>query len=249
MTIRSMDSTDLKSLNRELFDRERALRPPAALLVLSAVAVLLLLLGAWMAFFYAPTERVMGYVQKIFYFHVPAAWAMLLSAPLLALGSIAYLITRKDRWDRLADAGVELAILFGFMVLVSGPLWGRKAWGVFWVWDVRLTSTLVMVLTLVACKIVRGYAGPQAKSISAGLSILAVLNAIFVWYAVDIWSGTHPPKLVQKLDPRMSQTLWLCVLAFTLAYGALLWSRLRVGKLATAVERLHMKATESGLDD
>lgn len=242
-------SPELTALNRELFDRHTALRAPTGLVILSSVAVLLLMLGAWMAFFYAPTEKVMGYVQKIFYFHVPAAWAMLLSAPLLAVGSVAYLATRRPRWDRLADAGVELAILFGAMVLVSGPLWGRKAWGVYWVWDVRLTSTLVMVLTLVACKIVRGYAGPRAKEIAAGLSILAVLNAIFVWYAVDIWSGTHPPKLVQKLEPRMKSTLWTCTLAFTLTYGALLWSRLRLGKLSTAVERLHMKATEAGLDD
>lgn len=223
-------------------------RTPVGLVVLSMVAVAATFVGAWMAFNYAPNERVMGFVQKIFYFHVPAAWAMLLSAPLLAVGSIAYLATRNDAFDRLADAGVELAILFGFMVIVSGPLWGRKAWGVYWVWDVRLTSTLVMVLTLVACKIVRGYAGAQAKQISAGLALLAVVNAVFVWYAVDIWSGTHPPKLVQELDPRMGRTLWVCVAAFTLVYAALLWSRLRVGRLATAVERLHMRATEAGLE-
>ncbi len=237
------------NLHRELFDRDRAVGTPVGLIVLSVLAVALLFVGASMAFFYAPTEKVMGYVQKIFYFHVPAAWAMLLSAPLLAVGSIAYLATRRDRYDRLADAGVELALLFGAMVLISGPLWGRKAWGVYWVWDVRLTSTLVMVLTLVACKIVRSYAGPQSKTISAGLSALAVVNAIFVWFAVDLWSGTHPPKLVQQLDPRMGQTLWVCVLAFTLTYAALLWARLRLGLLDTAVERLHMKAAEAGVDD
>ncbi|MEL6183483.1 MAG: cytochrome c biogenesis protein CcsA [Myxococcota bacterium] len=238
-----------ESAQLELFDRAKALSFPNGLIALSTVAVTMLFIGAWMVFFYAPEEKVMGYVQKIFYFHVPAAWAMLLSAPLLAIGAIAFLATRKDVYDRLADAGVELAILFGFMVIISGPLWGRKAWGVFWVWDVRLTSTMVMVLTLVACKIVRGYAGPEAKTISAGLSILALLNAIFVWFAVDIWSGTHPPKLVQKLEPRMKLTLWFCVGAFTMAYLALLWARLRSGRLRTAVERLHMKATEAGLDD
>lgn len=232
----------------ELFDGKKPVRFSPYLTILSIIAAGLLMLGAWMAFYYAPEERVMGYVQKIFYFHVPAAWAMLLSAPLLAVGAIAYLITRRDGWDRLADAGVELAILFGIMVIISGPLWARKAWGVYWVWDVRLTSTLVMVLTLVACKIVRGYAGPQAKTISAGLSILALLNAIFVWYAVDLWSGSHPPKLVQKLEPRMFQTLWVCVSGFTVTYFTLVWARLRIGKLETAVERLHMNATEAGLD-
>ncbi|MBX2813355.1 MAG: cytochrome c biogenesis protein CcsA [Myxococcales bacterium] len=233
----------------ELFDSHRRLTVNPWLMTLSILAVGLLMLGAWMAFFYAPGEKVMGFVQKIFYFHVPAAWSMMLSAPVLAVGSITYLITRRDLWDRIADAGVELAILFGIMVIISGPLWARKAWGVFWVWDVRLTSTLVMVLTLVACKIVRSYSGPQSKTISAGLSILALLNAVFVWYAVDLWSGSHPPKLVQKLEPRMFATLWVCVGGFTLTYIALLWSRLRIGSLETAVERIHMKVTEAGLDN
>lgn len=221
---------------------------PLLLTILGAAAVVSIFVGAYMAFFYAPIERVMGFVQKIFYFHVPAAWSMLLSAPLLALSAVAYLLTRRDIFDRLADAAVELALVFGFMVLVSGPLWGRKAWGVYWVWDVRLTSTLVMMLTLVACKIVRTYAGPNAKTISAGLAVLSVLNALFVWFAVDIWSGTHPPKLVNKLPPEMLHTLFVCLGAFTLAYVVLLWSRLRVGRLASAAEQIQMRAVGLGLE-
>ncbi len=234
--------------NEELFDGKKGFATPPLLLAIAVLAGVMLAIGAWMAFFYAPTEKVMGYVQKIFYFHVPAAWMMLLSAPLMAVGSIAYLITKKDRWDRIADSAVELAILFGLMVVISGPLWGRKAWGVFWVWDVRLTSSLVMILTLIACKIVRGYAGPNAKQIAAGLAVLAVLNAIFVYVSVDIWRGTHPPKLVGTLEPQMKHAFWTCVLAFHLAYIAMLWARLRLGKLRTALDRLHMKSTEAGLE-
>jgi len=211
---------------------------PIGLAFLSIAAAITLFIGAYMAFFYAPTERVMGFIQKIFYFHVPAAWMMLLAAPLMAVGAIGYLITRKDAWDRVADAAVELAILFGILVLVTGPLWGRKAWGVYWVWDARLTSTLVLVLTLVACKIVRHYAGPSAKQVAAGLSVLAVLNGWFVWKAVDIWRGTHPEKLVDTLEPRMKLTFWICVLAFHLAFGALLWSRIRLAALEDAVDDL-----------
>jgi heme exporter protein C len=167
----------------------------------------------------------------------------------MAVGSVGYLINKKDKWDRLSDAAVELAIVFGLLTIISGPLWGRKAWGVYWVWDVRLTSSLVLVLTLIACKIVRGYAGASAKQIAAGLSILAVLNATFVWVSVDLWQGTHPPKLVQTLTGEMRQTFWLCVLGFHLAYASMLWSRLRLGKLRTGLDRLQMKATEAGLDD
>ncbi|NJK89959.1 MAG: cytochrome c biogenesis protein CcsA [Myxococcales bacterium] len=211
---------------------------PIGLVILSLAAAVFLATGAYMAFFYAPSERIMGFIQKIFYFHVPAAWMMLLSVPLMAVGSIGYLITRRNVWDRISDAAVELAILFGVLVLVTGPLWGRKAWGVYWVWDVRLTSSLVLVLTLVACKIVRNYAGPSAKQVAAGLSVLAVLNAVFVWVSVDIWRGTHPPKLVATLEPRMKQTFWLCVLAFHLAYLALLWTRLRFGRLQDTLDEL-----------
>ncbi len=234
--------------NEELFDSIKGLKTPPLLLVLSAAAGIMLAIGAWMAFFYAPTEKVMGFVQKIFYFHVPSAWMMLLSAPLMAVGSIAYLITKKDKWDRVADASVELSIMFGLLVVISGPLWGRKAWGAYWVWDVRLTSSLVMILTLVACKIVRVYAGPNAKQIAAGLAVLAVFNAIFVYVSVDIWRGTHPPKLVATLEPRMKHAFWTCVIAFHLAYIAMLWARLRLGKLRTALDRLHMKSTEIGLE-
>jgi len=238
-----------ETLNQALFDDSKGMRTPPLLMALAASAAVLIAVGAWMAFFYAPLEKEMGFVQKIFYFHVPTAWIMLNSAPLMAVGSVAYLITKKDKFDRLSDAGVELAILFGVLTVITGPLWGRKAWGVYWVWDVRLTSTLVMILTLIACKIVREFAGPNAKQIAAGLAVLAVLNALFVYFSVDLWKGTHPPKLVQTLEPRMKQTFWTCVLAFHLAWVALLWSRLRLAKLRTGLDRLHMMATEAGIDD
>ncbi len=219
-------------------------------MVLSILAALGMAFGAWMGFVYAPTELKMGFVQKIFYFHVPSAWLMLLSAPLMAIAAIAYLVTRLDFFDRLSDAAVELAILFGLLALITGPLWGRKAWGAYWVWDVRLTSSLIMVMTLVACKIVRTTAGAAAKQISAGLAILAVLNAIFVWKSVDIWRGTHPPKLIVsgRMHGDMYDALWVCTIAFCVVYGVLLWTRLRLGKLRTGLERLQMRAAELGVE-
>ncbi len=241
-----------QTIAKELFDTEKGFRTPPGLIAVSILASGLMGLGVYMTFFYAEIEKNMGFVQKIFYFHVPSAWIMLLSAPLMAVAAIAYLVTKKDKWDRLSDASVELAIVFGLLVIISGPLWGRKAWGVYWVWDVRLTSSLVMILTLIACKIVRVYAGPSAKQIAAGLAVFAVLNAIFVYVSVDIWRGNHPPKLVNKKDglaPTMKHAFWTCVLAFHVAYAAMLWARLRLGKLRSGLDRLHMKATEAGLDD
>lgn len=228
----------------------KPLETPKLLVLLLVIAAGMMFAATYMVFFYAPLEAVMGFIQKIFYFHVPSAWVLFLSVGVACVGSVGFLIKRTDRWDRLADAGTELAILFGMMVLISGPLWGRKAWGAYWVWDVRLTSSLVLVLTMVAAKIVRGYAGSSAKQISAGLTIFAVLDSIFVYYSVDIWRGTHPPKVVQnKMDPLMSQTFWFCVLTFLVVFVCLLWLRLRMGKLRNAVDRVHMLATEAGLHD
>lgn len=239
-----------QTLANELFDHPFGLRTPKLLVALSVAAAITMALGAWMAFVYAPVEAQMGFVQKIFYFHVPSAWMMLLSAPLMAVASVGYLINRRDSWDRLSDAAVELAVLFGILTLITGPLWGRKAWGTYWVWDVRLTMSLVMVLTLIACKIVRTYAGSNAKQIAAGLAVMSLLNAVFVWKAVDIWKGTHPEKLTVKgnMDGDMYDAFWVCVFAFHLTYAALLWARLRMGKLRTGMDRLHMKAVEAGVE-
>jgi heme exporter protein C len=239
-------------LRAELFEGKKGLPLPPLLVLLTVLTAGMIAVGVWMVFFYAPVEKQMGFVQKIFYFHVPAAWVMFLATAVTAVGSVGYLIKRTDTWDRVGDTAVELAVIFGAMVLITGPLWGRKAWGAYWVWDVRLTSSLVLVLTLVACKIVRGYAGASAKQISSGLAVFAVINSIFVYYSVDLWRGTHPPKLINRkggLAPEMSQTLWFCVLTFVLVFVCLFWVRLRQAKLRAAMDRLHMQAAEIGLDD
>ncbi|MFO0725002.1 MAG: cytochrome c biogenesis protein CcsA [Myxococcota bacterium] len=234
--------------NSAVLDRQLTL--PKTLIALSLLTAVAMAYGVYLIFFFAPIEAQMGWVQKIFYFHVPCAWNLFLSVAVACLGSVLFLTRRQDRWDRLGEAGTELAILFGTLVLMSGPLWGRKAWGAYWVWDVRLTSTLVLVLTMVAAKIVRGYAGPSARQIAAGLTVFAVLNSIFVYYSVDIWRGTHPPKVVQnKLEPDMAKVFWFCVATFLVGFVVLLWLRLRMGVLKSAVDRLHMLATEAGIHD
>lgn len=232
----------------DLFDSKSMATPPI-LVALSTVGAVMMGVAIWMTFFYAPVERVMGFVQKIFYFHVPAAWVMMLCVFTMAVSSVGYLVKKTDIWDWWSDASVELAMLFGALVLVTGPLWGRKAWGVFWVWDVRLTSTLILVLTLFACKIVRAYAGPSAKQISAGLAVFAVLDTVFVYFSVKFWRTTHPPQVTGSLDPRMRATLFFAVATFMVVWACMLWTRIRLGRLHSGLDRLYMKATEAGLDD
>lgn len=228
----------------------KPMKTPILLVLLSIIAAGMIFRAVYMIFFHAPIEAQMGFIQKIFYFHVPSAWMLFLGVGVGCLGSVMYLIKRTDRWDNVGDAGTELAIVFGIMVLISGPLWGRKAWGAYWVWDVRLTSSLVLVLTMVAAKIVRGYAGAAAKQIAAGLTIFAVLDSAFVYYSVDFWRGTHPPKIpTSKMDPAMAETFVFSGFTFLVVFACLLWMRLRMGKLKSAVDRVHMLATEAGLHD
>src|SRR5262245_888405 len=117
-----------------------------------------------------------GVVQKIFYYHVSAAWVTLVSAVWCGLASGWFLFTRQEKWDARAAAAGELTLLFATMVLVSGPLWARKAWGVYWTWEPRLSSTLLLWLIFLAYAFLRRYGGVGSNIMSAGLAVLGALD-------------------------------------------------------------------------
>src|SRR5512144_485223 len=122
----------------------------------------------------APYEATMGLVQKIFYYHLPSAWVFLLSAIVCGIASARFLFGGSPRQDRLAHAAAELTVLFGAIVLVTGPLWARKAWGVWWQWDVRLTMTLVMWMMFVAYLLLRRFAGPGSEALAATVGVFGM---------------------------------------------------------------------------
>ena len=191
----------------------------------------------------APLEPVMGVVQKIFYFHVPCAIMLFLSTFACAAGSIAYLFKGSEKGDRLAVSAAELSVLFGACVLVSGPLWGRKAWGVWWQWDARLTSSLLLVLMMVGYLIARRYAGPAGRKLAAALALFAAVNVPLVYKSVDIWRTVHPQTtVVPKLDPRMRPAFWSAFLLMTLTWSLLLALRYRLenARAALASARLEV---------
>jgi heme exporter protein C len=191
----------------------------------------------------APVEPVMGFVQKIFYFHVPCAIMLFLSTFACAAGSIAYLFKGSEKGDRLAVSAAELSVLYGACVLVSGPLWGRKAWGVWWQWDARLTSSLLLVLMMVGYLIARRYAGPAGRKLAAALALFAAVNVPLVYKSVDIWRTVHPQTtVVPKLDPRMRPAFWSAFLLMTLTWSLLLALRYRLenARAALATARLEV---------
>src|SRR3954462_3414802 len=140
----------------------------------------------------APYESTMGLVQKIFYFHVPSWIAMFSAACVCGIaGALVIFGGRKDA-DRVAEAAAELAVLFGLMGLLTGPLWGRKAWGVWWQWDARLTITLLVQLTFIAYLLVRKFGGPGSDKLAAAMAIFGMFNIPFLYMSVNIWRTIHP---------------------------------------------------------
>jgi heme exporter protein C len=206
-------------------------------------------------FLTVPIEKTMGIVQKIFYFHVPGAYAMYLGAIACFVGSVMYLIKPTDAWDALGRAGAEVAVVFGSMVLTTGPLWAAKAWGYYWTWDPRLTTALLSVLVYVAYLVLRGFAGDGEgeRKFAAALGILGAANLPIIHFSVQKWSGQHPTVITGKggglQHPDMKSALMLSFLAFTLFAVLLLWARVRVEVAKSRLARAEEDAIDLGLDD
>jgi heme exporter protein C len=193
----------------------------------------------------APVEPVMGLVQKIFYFHVPCATMMFLSTFAAAAGSIAFLFKGSERGDRLALAAGELGVLFGACTLVTGPLWGRKAWGVWWQWDARLTSSLLLFLILNGYLLARRYGGPGGRKLAAALALFAAVDVPLVYKSVDIWRTVHPQTtVVRTLDPGMRPAFWASFALMLLMWGILLTVRLRLERARATVADLELLAQD-----
>jgi heme exporter protein C len=209
-------------------------------LVASAIAAALFVI-ALKAIVDAPREMTMGLVQKIFYFHVPCAWLLLLSTLVCAGGSVSYLFGASERGDRVAVTAAELGVLFGLCVLVSGPLWAKAAWGVYWQWEARLTSSLLLWLMLVAYVLARRYGGASARKLSAALALFAAIDIPLVYFSVRFFRSIHPNNtVVQTLGPGMRGAFWLSLLAFTLLWGILFSARMVAEKTQAEIVDLEI---------
>ena len=189
----------------------------------------------------APIEQVMGPIQKIFYFHVPICEMLLVSTLVAGGGSLAYLFKGSARGDRVALASAEVGVVFGICALVSGPLWGRVAWGHFWTWDARQTSTLLLWLVLLAYLLARKYGGPAAKRLAAALALFAAADVPLVYASVSIWRTLHPTtSVVPTLDPRMRPAFYISMLFFLMFWGILLALRLRLERVRESIAELEL---------
>jgi heme exporter protein C len=183
---------------------------------LAGLALPLLIIAWYQVFLVVPTERSMGTIQRIFYIHLPSAFLSFLAFFVVFVASLAYLITRRWHWDWVGVAAAEIGVLFCAAVLVTGPLWAKPVWGIWWTWDARLTTTLILFLIYVGYLLLRLYvidAGRRAR-LAAVFGILGFLDVPIVYMANRWWRTQHPAPVIaggegSGLDPRMwTGVLW-----------------------------------------
>ncbi len=195
-----------------------------------------------MVFLYVPNERVQGLVQRIFYFHLPSAWNTFLGFFIVAGASASYLWQGSRFSDLLAQAAAEIGMVFCTIVLITGSIWARPIWGVWWTWDPRLTMVVVLWTIYASYLLLRHLAGDteQIARYAAVLGIVGVLDIPLLHIAVRLWRGIHPK--VEKMAPEMMWTLLMCTVAFLCLFTWMLWLRLRNLSLREEITTLRRQA-------
>jgi heme exporter protein C len=189
----------------------------------------------------APYESTMLLVQKIFYYHFPTWIALTAAVTVCTLASAVFLFQGSAAADRLAFAAAEVTVVFGAFGLVSGSLWGRKAWGVWWQWDARLTMAFLLELIFFGYIVVRKYGGPGSEKLAAAMGIFGGATAPFVYKSVDWWRTIHPKtSVVQTLVPEMWYVILFCTTTFLLLCGLLLAARVRLETLRAELDQRYL---------
>ncbi len=215
--------------------------------LLAALAVVAFLIALGMVFFYAPREATMGDVQRIFYFHVASAWVGFFGFFVTFLGGGLYLLRGERRWDILALASAEVGLTFITMTLLTGMLWAKPVWGVYWTWEPRLTISAVQWSLYMAYGMVRGSVGDAERGarFAAVYGIVAFVTVPLSWFAIRWWRTIHPQVFSgsgMTITPKMLTTLLVAVAAFTVLYGALLRARIHLEQERDRLEALRHEA-------
>lgn len=225
------------------------MKKPTTLKILDILTLVTLLGATAMVFFYAPIERVMGAVQKVFYFHVAAGWVGMLSFLFAAIAGILYLIKKTKIWDLVGVAAVEIGIVFIFINIVTGSIWARPIWNTWWTWDPRLTTATIMELVYIAYLMLRqGIDDPERRSrFGAVYAIIGFLSVPLTFFSIRIFRTIHPVVIAGSdssavgtfdMTPTMFQTMMVSIVVFSILFVDLVWHRIRLGKLANQVEEM-----------
>ena len=216
--------------------------------VLVGLCFILMVAALYMVFIYVPTDKNTGVIQRIFYFHVPLAWIGFLAFLVVFVCSILYLMKRDIKWDTIASASAEVGVVFTSLVLITGSVWAKAAWGVWWTWDARLTATLVLWFTYLAYLLVRHYTteDSQRARLGAVLGIVGFIDVPIVALAVMLWRTQHPGAIIFEggLVPSMLFTLIVCIVAFTVLYSILVIESTRLNNMEANIKNIKSRQTE-----
>jgi heme exporter protein C len=200
----------------------------------------LLSYAMYLALVVAPTEQTMGDVQRIFYYHVPSAWTAFLLFFVNLVASVIYLLRRSLKADIVALVTAEVGVVFCTVVLVTGPIWARPVWGIWWTWDLRLTLTLVLWLIYVSYLVLRRLSSSsQTPHLAAVLAILGALDVPLVYFSIWFFRTQHPQPVIGgggSIDPRMMHVLLVNWAAFLCFAFLVCWSRYRLEVIKREVE-------------
>jgi len=218
-------------------------------LISGALLFILMPLAIYMAFIYAPTEKTMGDLQRILYFHVPCGIISFVAFFVVAGYSIAFLRTRNRWYDRIALCSAELGVLFGLGNLITGPIWAKPAWNTWWSWDPRLTSMLVLILFYIAYLMLRSFVEDDDKGsrFAAVYAIVGIVDIPIVYFSIWFWRTIHPTPVIfgggedSGLHPDMRLALNICFLTFFVLYLFLLFVRMRLEKSNEKLREIEKK--------
>ena len=225
---------------------------PRLLSILDSVTVLLLLAATAAVFFYAPTEAVMGQVQRVFYFHVAAGWVGMLGFLVAAIAGIVYLRTGRRNWDIVGLSAVEIGMVFAFINIVTGSIWARPIWNTWWTWDPRLTTATIMELIYAAYLMLRaGIEDPNRRArFGAVYAIVGFISVPLTFFSARLFRTIHPVVIGSNhhgaegsfdMSPKMLQAFMFSLFTFSFVFADLLWHRVRLGRLSDKVEQLKLK--------
>lgn len=212
---------------------------PKIRLIWLGLTAALMALTLWMIFFWVPTEINQGNIQRSLYFHVPVAWTAMIAIVLVAFASVAYLKTRDEKWDRLAVAAAETGVIFAGLMLITGMVWAKPVWGVWWTGEAKLTTTLILFFIYVAYLMFRAYfpPGEQRRRLAAIIGLMGAIDTPIIYIGAQLWERAHPSAVVGPLsetessvDGPIGTTLIVAVVAFSVLFGYVASERYRLRK-------------------
>jgi heme exporter protein C len=218
-------------------------------ILLVAVAIILVVAGAYAAFYIAPEERTMGVLQRIFYFHAATAWAGEMVFFVCFVANLLYIWKRDPKYDWLGVSCAEVGLACITVVLITGPIWAKPAWGIYWTWDARLTSTFVLWLLYISYLLLRSLIEePERRALlSALFGVFAFLDVPLVFFSIRWWRTQHPAPVIMGgpgsgLDPTMSKVFFFNVLAMHVFAAFLIVERYILEQMKNDVEILQREA-------